>query len=55
MEEINEDNIIGRRTRGKEINFQKAAEESKDELPDDDEDDDDDFEDQEGDGDAMEH
>lgn len=43
MEEINTDNIIqdGRRTRGRQIDFAKAAEE----LPeDDDEDDDDDFE-----------
>jgi Histone chaperone domain CHZ len=42
MEEIDMDNIIGRRTRGRNIDFAKAAEE----LPEDDEDedDDDDFE-----------
>ena len=47
MEEIDLDNIVGRRTRGKKINFAKAAEEAKDELgdeDDDDEEDDDDFE-----------
>jgi hypothetical protein len=46
MEEIDTDNIIngGRRTRGKVIDFAKAAQEAKD-LDDDDEDDeDDDFE-----------
>jgi hypothetical protein len=42
MEEIDLDNIIGRRTRGRNIDFAKAAEE----LPEDDEDEDedDDFE-----------
>jgi hypothetical protein len=42
MEEIDMDNILGRRTRGRNIDFAKAAEE----LPEDDEDDeeDDDFE-----------
>lgn len=45
MEEIDTDNIIssGRRTRGRQIDFAKAAEESKD-LDDDEDDDDDDFE-----------
>lgn len=44
MEEINTDNIIqdGRRTRGKNIDFQKAAQELED---DDEEEDDDDFQD----------
>ena len=44
MEEIDLDNIIpsGRRTRGRQIDFAKAAEELPEE--DDDEDDDDDFE-----------
>lgn len=47
MEEIDEDNIIadGRRTRGKAIDFAKAAEDLGDEDLDDDEDEDDDFED----------
>lgn len=46
MEEIDEDNIIagGRRTRGKAIDFAKAAAELDDE-DDEDEDEDDDFED----------
>jgi hypothetical protein len=45
MEEIDTDNIIttGRRTRGKVIDFAKAAENAKD-LEDDEEDDDEDFE-----------
>lgn len=45
MEEIDMSNIIntGRRTRGKTIDFAKAAEAAGDDL-DDDEDDDDDFE-----------
>ena len=43
MEEIDTSNIVGRRTRGKDINWQKAAEENKDDIEDD-EDDDDDFE-----------
>lgn len=51
MEEISTDNIIstGRRTRGKQINFAKAAEEAGDDLDDDDEDEDEDFDDQEDD------
>ena len=46
MEEIDTDNIIsdGRRTRGKAIDFAKAAEDAGDELDDDDDDEDDDFE-----------
>jgi len=46
MEEIDTDNIIndGRRTRGKSIDFAKAAENAGDELEDDDEEDDEDFE-----------
>ncbi|KAM7218816.1 putative histone chaperone domain chz [Rhypophila decipiens] len=56
MEEINLDNVIGRRTRGKVIDFAKAAEENPVDA-DDDEDDDDDFEIQEevaaDDGDKM--
>lgn len=56
MEEIDTSNIVGSRTRGKQIDYQKAAEDAKDELPDeDDEEDDEDFEDHEGEGDAMEH
>lgn len=45
MEEIDTDNIItgGRRTRGKVIDFAKAAENTKD-LDEDEEDEDDDFE-----------
>lgn len=42
MEEIDLDNVIGRRTRGKVIDFAKAAQENP--AEDDDEDDDDDFE-----------
>lgn len=52
MEEIDTDNIIsdGRRTRGKSIDFAKAAEEAGDELDDDDDDEeDDDFEEKEDD------
>ena len=51
MEEIDTDNIIsdGRRTRGKSIDFAKAAENAGPELEDDDEDDDDDFEENEDD------
>jgi len=47
MEEINTDNIIqdGRRTRGKNIDFKKAAQELDD---DDEEDEDDDFQDPDG-------
>lgn len=46
MQEIDLDNIVagGRRTRGKVIDFAKAAEESKGEIDDDEEDDDEDFE-----------
>lgn len=40
---ISLDNVVGRRTRGKVIDFAKAAEENPD-LPEDDEDDDEDFE-----------
>ena len=56
MEEINPDNIIsdGRRTRGREIDFEKAARDAGDEL-DDDEDDDDDFHGGDDDDDAMQH
>lgn len=51
MEEIDTDNIIndGRRTRGKTIDFAKAAENAGDELDDDDDEEDDDFEEKEGD------
>lgn len=51
MEEIDTENIIsgGRRTRGKNIDFAKAAENAGDELEDDDDDDDDDFEEKEDD------
>lgn len=48
MEEIDTSNIVGRRTRGKNIDFTKAAE---DVPEDEDEDDDDDFQDND---DAME-
>ena len=46
MEEISTENIIsdGRRTRGKTIDFAKAAENAGDNLDDDEDDDDDDFE-----------
>lgn len=58
MEEIDESNIIsgGRRTRGKTIDFAKAAEKAKaeGELDDEDSDDDEDFVSKEEDGDAME-
>lgn len=43
MAEVDTDNIIGRRTRGKNIDFAKAAQELGDEE--DDEDDDEDFHD----------
>jgi len=43
MEEISTENIVGSRTRGKTIDYAKAAAEDKD-LPDDDEEDDEDFE-----------
>lgn len=51
MEEIDTDNIIsdGRRTRGKSIDFAKAAEAAGDTLDDDDDEDDDDFEEKEDD------
>ena len=51
MEEIDTDNIIsdGRRTRGKSIDFAKAAEEAGDELDDDDDEEDDDFEEEDND------
>ncbi|KAI9798698.1 MAG: hypothetical protein M1825_005025 [Sarcosagium campestre] len=54
MAEIDTGNIItsGRRTRGKDIDFAKAAAENKDEL-DDDEDDDGDFQEPVDDDDAM--
>lgn len=49
MEEIDTDNIIndGRRTRGKTIDFAKAAQNAGDELDDDDDEEDDDFEEKE--------
>lgn len=53
MEEINQENIVGRRTRGRQIDFAKAAEQ----LPadeDEDEDEDDDFVAPEDDDDKME-
>ena len=49
MDEIDLDNVIGRRTRGRVIDFAKAAEENPAD-DDEDEDDDDDFE---GDEDKM--
>ena len=42
MEEIDPDNIVGTRTRGKQIDYAKAA--AEDELGEDEDDDDDDFE-----------
>jgi hypothetical protein len=56
MEQISTENIInnGRRTRGKDIDFAKAAQEHGEDL-DDDEDDDEDFEGDTHDEDAMEH
>lgn len=52
MEEIDTNNIVGRRTRGRQIDFAKAAQD----LPEDDEDeeDDDDFEEPVADEDKME-
>ncbi len=44
MEEIDTDNIIQGRTRGKTIDFAEAAKNAGDELEDDEDDDDDDFE-----------
>ncbi len=47
MQEIDLDNVVGRRTRGRVIDFAKAAEENPDLGDDsDDEDDDDDFNDE---------
>ena len=43
MEEIDTENIVGSRTRGRNIDWVKAADEHKD-LEDDDDDDDEDFE-----------
>lgn len=40
MEEIDTENIMGRRTRGKDIDFQKAAEEAGPEDEEDEEDED---------------
>lgn len=51
MEQIDETNIVGSRTRGKNIDFAEAA---KNMEEDDDEDDDDDFVDPDADGDKME-
>lgn len=45
MQEIDLDNVVGRRTRGRIIDFAKAAEEHPAEDDDEDEDEDDDFED----------
>ena len=44
MEEIDESNIVGSRTRGKNINWAQAAEANKGQLDDDEDDDDEDFE-----------
>lgn len=44
MDEIDLDNVIGRRTRGRVIDFAKAAQENPPDEDDEDEDDDDDFE-----------
>ena len=52
MEEIDTENIMGNRTRGKSIDFTKANE--AEDLPES-EDDDDDFEDDDDDDDAMQH
>lgn len=58
MEEINPENIVAGRTRGKNIDWAEAdqkAKEAGDELDDEDDEDDEDFEDHEaGDKDAME-
>lgn len=59
MEEIDTSNILGRRTRGKTIDFAEAAqkaEDAGDTLDEDDEDEDEDFEEVEGvgEGDRME-
>lgn len=45
MQEIDLDNVVGRRTRGRVIDFAKAAEENPAPEDDEDEDEDDDFED----------
>jgi hypothetical protein len=45
MEEIDEDNIVGSRTRGKEIDYAQAAKELEEE--DEDDEDDEDFQDDE--------
>ena len=45
MEEIDMDNIVGTRTRGKEIDYAQAAKDLPAEEDDGDDDDDDDFED----------
>jgi hypothetical protein len=45
MEEIDEDNIVGSRTRGKEIDYAQAAKDLEDD--DEDDDDDEDFQDDE--------
>ena len=44
MEEIDVSNVIGSRTRGKQIDYAKAAAEAKDLGDEDDDEDDDDFE-----------
>lgn len=44
MEEIDTTNIIGARTRGKNIDWNKAAEDNKGQIDDDEDDDDEDFE-----------
>lgn len=59
MEEIDTSNILGRRTRGKTIDYEDAAQKAKDAgdtLEEDDEEDDEDFEEAEvqGDADKME-
>lgn len=58
MEEIDTSNILGRRTRGKTIDYAEAAQKAKDAgdtLEEDDEEDDEDFEEgDQGDGDKME-
>jgi len=52
MGEIDLDNVVGRRTRGRVIDFAKAAEENP-AAEDDEDDEDDDFEDPEGNDDKM--
>lgn len=46
MEEIDLDNIVGSRTRGKEIDYAQAAKDYPEEEDDEDDEDDDDFEDE---------